>query len=175
MARSRTRAAAEPVVEEVVETEETTEGGSRKRGPGKLAELHAQWIKDVYDVDIDPEALYLAQSTRKQFREDPESGYAELKAEQEQAAEEKASRRAAKESEVEDEDPAEAAPAPKPRTRSRAKAAPVVEDTEGETPAPAAKPTRSRSRAKAAPVAETTEAAPAPAPATRSRSRKAPF
>jgi hypothetical protein len=149
MARRKTVAEA-PAPEAPAEEE-----GGRKRGPGELAILHAKWIKSVYNVDITAEQLYLAQSTRNEFRQDPNSGYAEYKDEREKAA-------AAEEA---------AEPAPAPARRGRKAAAPAAEpEAAEEAPKPASRRRGAKAAAAAAPAEAPAEAAPA-----RSRRRTPPF
>lgn len=167
MARARKAAAPAPEPEP-----EVVEEASRKRGPGELADLHVAWIDKVYGVKITAEQLYLAQSTRREFREDPESGYAEYKAEREAAAEaadteEKPARRARK---ATAEPATEEAPVETTRTRRRRR------DEDEPASEPVAAPAK-RTRAKAAAPAASPAAEPAaeePTP-TRRRARKAPF
>lgn len=168
MARTRRNAAPAPEPEPVVE-----ETSGNKRGPGPLQQAHVAYLKAEYGVDVDPEHLYLAQTTRNEFRdskfyEDYLAAADERKAKAESAREE---RRKAKEAAEAQEAPVEEAPKPA-RTRRSRTAAPA--GAEVETPVEAPKPTRSRSRKPAASAAaETAPAETATAP--KPRTRKAPF
>src|SRR6187551_554086 len=120
MARTR-RTPAAPVEPEPVATEETS---GNKRGPGPLQEAHVAYLKAEYGVDVDPEHLYLAQTTRNEFRdskfyEDYLAAADERKAKAEAAREE---RRKAKEAAEAQEAPVEEAPKPARTRRSRAAA-----------------------------------------------------
>lgn len=165
MAR-RTRNAAPAA--EVAETEtEETGTGRNLRGPSPLHEAHAAYLVKTYGVKITPEQVYLAQSTRKEFRQTDGSGYEEaleaieeLREEKAAAKEQRAEERAAKQAEEATEP--EAAPAPKKAskgTKAKAAAEPVAEEA---APVPA----RRRKAAAAAAPAET-EAAPANGKAKR--------
>ena len=144
----RTRKTAPAPEPEVAETEETA--GS-KRGPNELTTVFVGWLKDTYGVDADPEVVYLAQTTRREFREsDAYQDYLEAAEERKEAAAkakaERAQAAAAAAEETTSEEPA------KPTTRSRSrKAAAAPAGAEADAPAEAAKP------------------------APRTRTRKAPF
>lgn len=172
---ARTAPAPAPVVEETV-SEETT---NAKRGPSELTNLFVDFLKERYGVDADPEVVYLAQTTRREFRET--DAYAkwleEDDARKDEAAALKAKRaedRAAAKLAAEQAAPvAEGTEPAKPARRSRAaKAAePVAADAPAEE---APKPARRSRAAKAAPAPATEAADTTEAPARRSRT-KAPF
>jgi hypothetical protein len=173
--RTRRQAAAQTAPEP--ETTEAEEAASTKRGPSELTMLFVKFLKDEYGVDADPEVVYLAQTTRKEFRDTPayEQYLQDEDARKEEAAKEK-ERRAAERKAKADEAPAEGdeAPAAKPARRGRKAAAPAAEATEAEAPVETTR-TRSRRRGTAAtteaPAAETA----APAKAAGRKRAPAPF
>lgn len=168
----RTAVPAEPVVET---TAEETETSSAKRGPGPLAEAHVKWIAAEYGVNMDAQALYLAQTTRKEFRasaeyqdalEAVEAEREDAAAAREEAAAKRAEAKAAKEAAAVT---TEETPAPARRGRKAAAAPAATEETTEEAP----KPARRARAAKAAPATEAPAETTA-APAKRTRA-KAPF
>jgi len=173
-ARTRRTAAPVPTPEpEPVQAEETV---SQKRGPSELSLAHAAWIKAEYNVTIDPEALYLAQTTRREFRasQDYQDALDRQEAAREKADADKAERASARAAaKAAEPAPAAAEPEAKPARRTRAAKAAAEPVQETEAPVETTR-TRSRRRGTAAttPAAEP-EAAPAEAKPTRSR--KAPF
>lgn len=171
--RTRRAATPAPAPEPEPVAEET---GGQKRGPGALQDAHVAWIKANYDVDIDPEHLYLAQTTRAAFRSS-EAYESFLAAEEDRKAEAevaKEKRRADREAtrKLAEETPVAEEPA-KPVTRSRRKAPAGAEAAS--VAEPEVKPaTRSRSRkAATTPAAEEPVAETTTTPARRTR--KAPF
>lgn len=169
---ARTRKPAPAPEPEVEETEET--GGRAMRGPSSLHVAHAAYLAEEYGVAITAEQVYLAQTTRKEFRTTEGSGYKEaldeIEAKRGQALAARQQRAEAREANKQAEDVEAGEPNEKPARKRRGKAA--AEETETEAPVETAR-TRSRRRGTAAEAAPATET-PAPAPA-RTRAKKAPF
>jgi hypothetical protein len=177
MPRTRRAAAPAPAPEPVVE-ETAEDGAPAKRGPGPLALAHVKWIKQEYGVVVDPEHLYLAQTTRREFRasEIYETYLEEEDARREAADAEKAKRAEERLAKAEAATPEPEAEAPATRTRRprKATAAAVSEpatDVVTET-APATRRRRGAAAPAAAPVEASTETAPKATTRTRG---KAPF
>lgn len=175
MARKTAKAAPAPA------PEETDEGGA-VRGPSEMHELFSDWLKETYDADVSPEAIFWVTSKRTAFRKSDE--YAEFAEKVEQEREDRLAekekraqeREAARASKDEDTDEADA---PKPSRRRKAKSDPAEDEPAAEAP----KPTRSRRKPAAKQADEDAEGAEKPAarPARRRRSapagsgEKAPF
>lgn len=171
MARTRkAQTAPEPEVEETTAEES---GGRNLRGPSPLHEAHAAYLNKTYGVDITAEQVYLAQATRKEFRQTEGSGYEEALDAIEEARDAKAKAkadRAAEKAAKAEEEVEEATETPAPKRRGRKAAAPAQAEAPAEEQAAPAT-TRRRRGAKAAAAPATEEA-----PATPARKRgKAPF
>lgn len=132
------------------------------RGPTKLQEAMAKWLTEEVGVRITAKQVHAAQTMRKAFRatELYQDTLEAIEQEKEEAAEAKATRRAA------EKEPAEA----KPKRVRRAKAAEPEEETPEPEAAPA-KPTRTRRSKAASTSGEPGTDGPVETPRTRRRRR----